>query len=142
MGYRERAALALFACRVTTMGIALVFASHVMDPTVLSSVLTQFVLSMVLVMRPPINFDNLRKPWAAPLVAYLKLCSADMRADIEAILRSWERKGGAIIFLIVSLLYWRADSYGGFVAGSALANGVVMALLFLRVRYALRDTAS
>lgn len=141
MDYRERAALALFACRVTTMIIAFVFAMHAVEATVIASILTQIILTMLLVVRSPVDFAALRKPWAAPLSAYLLLCDADRREDFESMFRGWERNGGSFLMMMTFIFYWNIESYTGVVLATAVANGVVMALVFLRVRYALRDTA-
>lgn len=139
MDCRERAALALFACRVTTVIIAFVFALRAVDGTVFASILTQISLSAILMLRAPVDFDTFRKPWAAPLVAYLKLCSDDLRSDFEGAFRGWERSGGAFLLMMTFIFYWNIESYTGVVFATTLAHGAVMGLLLIRVRYALRD---
>lgn len=140
MGYRESAALSLFACRVTAMIIAFVFAMRAVDATVFASLLTQILLNFVLVIRAPVDFTALRKPWADPLVAYLKLCDADSRSDFERVFRGWERNGGAFLLMMSFIFYWQLDNYTHTVLAIAVAHGIVMALLLIRLRYALRAT--
>lgn len=140
MDYRERAALTLFACRVTAMSIAFIFSLRVVDGSVFASLLTQISMNVVLVLRSPVNFDALRKPWADPLVAYLKLCDADLRSNFERAFRGWERNGGAFLLMMTFIFYWNIESYTGVVLAVALTHGAVLALLFLRLRYALRDS--
>lgn len=140
MDCRERAALALFACRVTTVIIAFVFALRAVDGTVFAALLTQIALNFALMLRPPVNFDTLNKPWASPLVAYLKLCDSDTRSNFAEVFRGWERNSGAFLLMMTFIFYWNIESYTRVVGATALAHGAVMGLLLIRVRYALRDS--
>lgn len=139
MDSRERAALGFFICRVTTMIIAYVFALRITDSTVIGALATQVVLNLAVVMRPELNFGKVRKPWAQSLTAYLDLCGADKRANFEGVMRGWERNGAAFLLMMTFILYWNIDTYLWFVCAIAVVHGAVLALLLIRVRYALRS---